>query len=417
MSLAVVCGFARKSYKLAGVSLERYSIVYSAQAEDEEGKGLALDIRKRIQDLTGKEIPVSPDTKTTKGAKISLVHSPGMKTFDYAVKSTKGNVVIDGGGCWAMRKAADIVVDQMVKKGVPSGYSVKGSVEGEYLFPRREDVNLRILDDNVWYFKDTIPDVWKKAGLDCRDKVRAPQYVQLVRAYMPDIVAFQEYNDHMHSIFYDRLQRYDYMIAYECKEEPWNYTPIFYNKQNIELIESRFNRYIPSPWITKSKSYTAAVFKHKSSGKIFAILNTHLWWKRDTVQAGSDYARASQIRLVMAEAEIIKQKYDCPIFVTGDMNCEEGSLPMQQFLQGGYVPCYKVATVYANKDNGHHVCSPNEVGIRESRRKSPEREKGAIDHCLIYNAKDTEIKVFDCIQAYFTVRLTDHYPNLVDARL
>jgi hypothetical protein len=27
------------------------------------------------------------------------------------------------------------------------------------------------------------------------------------------------------------------------------------------------------------------------------------------------------------------------------------------------------------------------------------------------------VLVFDCITPFFTVRLTDHYPNLIDARL
>ena len=31
--------------------------------------------------------------------------------------------------------------------------------------------------------------------------------------------------------------------------------------------------------------------------------------------------------------------------------------------------------------------------------------------------KKVDVKVFDCIQTYFTVPLTDHYPNLIDAAM
>lgn len=418
--LTSVMVYSRTSYKLAGVSLEKYSIVYSAEAEDEEGKALASDLQKKIQTLVGKELPVFSSDKVVKGAKIVLTHSAGMKTFDYSVKTSKGKIVVDGGGCWAMRKAADKVLEQMRGKGVSAGYSLTGSVDGEFLFPRREDVSLRILDDNIWdYSHDVIPEVWKKAGLDCRDQTRAPEFAQLVRAYMPDVVTFQEYSSHMHKALYGKLQKYGYVIAYEPGDGTWNCTPVFYNKESTELVEVRYTLFTPVLWSNKnSKSYTAVVLKQKSTGKIYAVLNAHLWWKSDKAQPGSTYARASQVRLMMAEAEIIRQKYDCPVFVTGDMNCEEESIPMQQFIQKGYVPCYKAATVYGNRDNGHHVCGPTEVGIRKSYRKGSQREVGAIDHCFIYNAKkETEVKVFDCIQAYFTVKLTDHYPNLIDVRL
>ena len=122
---------------------------------------------------------------------------------------------------------------------------------------------------------------------------------------------------------------------------------------------------------------------------------------------------------IPAEAEIIKAKFGAiPIFVVGDMNCEENTIPIQQFLQEGYVPCYKVATVYADNNNGHHVCSPGEGYSTISKRKGPDRETGAIDHCFILDQEGkTEIKVFDCIMEEYTVKLTDHYPLLIDVKL
>ena len=161
------------------------------------------------------------------------------------------------------------------------------------------------------------------------------------------------------------------------------------------------------------------MFKRKKDGKIFALVGTHLWWKSDKAKAGSTQARASQVRLIMAEVEGILAKYkDIPVFVVGDMNCEENTVPMQQFIQAGYVPCYKAATVYGDNHNGHHICSPADGYSTASRRKADTREGGAIDHLFIYDPAGTaEVKVFDCIMEEYTVKLTDHYPNIIDVRL
>lgn len=407
--------------KIAGRNVSEYVIVYDAGAEAEEGKDLAESLCVSLSKVADRPLRVLSSRETGNQRRtISFTHSPGMKTFDYVVRMAKGSIVIDGGGCWAMQKAADLVARHLSEGDIPSGYRLKGSVEGEILFPRRPDVNLRILDDNVWNYRyDTIPDEWKQAGADCRDDFRVPRYVQLVRAYMPDVLAFQEYNSHMHERLYPRLQRYGYAMVTAPDAKPWVWTPILYDTCHVSLVEAYNILYTPAKWSDAgSKSVTVAVMRHKATGKTFAVLNTHLWWQSDARTPGSTQARASQIRLMMAEAEIIKAKYNCAIFVVGDMNCEETTPGVQQFMQAGYVPCYKAAAVYGNRDNGHHICSPREVGIRESRRKGADREVGAIDHCLIYNARqEVEIKIFDCIQANFTVRLTDHYPNLIDALL
>ena len=50
--------------------------------------------------------------------------------------------------------------------------------------------------------------------------------------------------------------------------------------------------------------------------------------------------------------------------------------------------------------------------------RSPARERGAIDRCVIDNAQEGgAVKVCDCSTARFTVKLTDHYPYLIEAAL
>lgn len=405
--------------RIAGKDVSGFTIVYNHLAESEEGRDMALTVQKMISEAYGKQLSVEDDASFRRGNAILLQHSEGLSPFQYSVRFDKQNLVIDAGGCWAMQFAAEQAVRQMGGHGILNHYKLEGTVEGEVLFPREKETDLRILDDNIWeYNPETLPEAWEKAGIDCRDDHRAPQFAQLVRAYMPDVVLLQEYSHHMHDRFYPLIQRYGYQIAWEPKEN-WNCTPVFYRTDKLEMLESNFLLYTPDRWSNHgTKSYTSAVFRHKVTGDTLACISTHLWWQSNKKVPGSTLARAAQVRLIMAEAEAIKAKYNCTIFVAGDMNCEENTIPIQQFLQGGFVPCYKDAEVRTDNQNGHHICSPGAVGVRKSNRVSPERSLGAIDHCLIYNAQHgARVRNFECLTPWFTVLLTDHYPNLIDARL
>lgn len=384
------------------------AVVCSPTAELEEGNGLAVQV----------EAIFAKAGLPRKAMILNVVHESTLEPFGYSIAPSKGGFTISGGGSWPMLKAAQVLADRLAASGSSENVSLKGTVVGEVLFPFSAGSNLRILDDNIWdYSSETIPAAWQQINEDCRDDVRAPQFAQIVRAYMPDVVGLQEYSRHNHERFYPLIQNYGYQIAYNNMNDPWNNTPVFYNKATLELVAVNYHLFTPEFWSNKgSKSFTSAVFKQKSTGSVFAYISTHLWWKSEKAQAGSDSARAAQIRLIIAEGEVLKAKYKCPIFVCGDMNTLESSVALQQFLQGGYDPCYTVADKFSDC-NGHHICGPSDGYSRKSNRPSPTRKLGAIDHCLIYNPGATTIQNFKCDTTYFTIKLTDHYPNIVDAKL
>ena len=296
---------------------------------------------------------------------------------------------------------------------------------------RCEGTNLRIFDDNIWqYDSKNIPKAWVPLKVDPRDSVRSIGFAKLVADYAPDIVTLQEYSSHMDIYLAPKLRALGFTNAIE-KGESWNFTPIFYDSTAVELLKVNYNLYKPQTFSNaNTKSYTSAVFRHKGNGKVFALINTHLWYQGDKTQPGSTMARAAQIRLMMAEAEMLKAAYKCPIFMMGDMNCEEDTVPIRQLLDAGYMPCYKVATVFGDNQNGHHICSA--VGYSaKSQRRGPTRAEGALDHFFIYNAdgsgteasqaasstSGTEVLVYYCITDAYTLPLTDHYPNYVDVKL
>ena len=283
---------------------------------------------------------------------------------------------------------------------------------------RAQGTNLRIFDDNIWqYDRETVPEAWEPLGLDCRDSVRSLGFAKMVSDHKPDIVTLQEYSSHMDGHLAPKLRDLGFTNTCE-KDGTWNFTPVFYDSTVVELLKVRYNLYTPQAFSNaNTKSFTSAVFRHRETGKVFAVLNTHLWWKPEEQQPGSTMARASQIRLMMAEAEMVKAEYDCVIFLMGDMNCEEDTVPIRQLLDGGYIPCYKAAKVFGDNHNGHHRCDPGGFSA-ESSRKGPDRATGALDHFFIHNAKEgTEVLVYYCMMDSYTLPLTDHYPNFVDVRL
>ncbi|MBQ4286808.1 MAG: hypothetical protein II770_02150, partial [Bacteroidales bacterium] len=168
---------------------------------------------------------------------------------------------------------------------------------------RCEGTNLRIFDDNIWqYDSKNILKAWIPLKVDPRDSVRSIGFAKLVADYAPDIVTLQEYSSHMDIYLAPKLRALGFTNAIE-KGESWNFTPIFYDSTAVELLKVNYNLYKPQTFSNaNTKSYTSAVFRHKGNGKVFALINTHLWYQGDKTQPGSTMARAAQIRLMMAEA-------------------------------------------------------------------------------------------------------------------
>ena len=283
---------------------------------------------------------------------------------------------------------------------------------------RAPGTNLRIFDDNIWQNdSDKNLKAWEPLRISCTDSARSLGFAKMIADHKPDIVTLQDYSSHMDGYLAPKLRDLGFTNACE-KDGTWNFTPIFYDSTAVELVKVKYNLYTPKTYSNaNTKSFTSAVFRHKATGRVFAVLNTHLWWRPEKAQPGSQMARASQIRLMMAEADALKAEYDCVIFLMGDMNCEEGTVPIRQLLDDGYIPCYKAATIFGDNNNGHHRCDAGGFSA-ESARKGPDRATGALDHFFIHNApKDVEVLVYYCIMDAYTLPLTDHYPNFADIKL
>ena len=297
-------------------------------------------------------------------------------------------------------------------------YDSLGNKSGTYLFPKEKGANLRILDINVWEWDGTkakLPKAWVKIGEDCTNEVRSVGFAGVVTAHMPEIVCLQEYSPEMHAELYPKLQKAGYEISFLPGPDEVNFTPILYRKSRVKLIETAYYPHDLPYNNGRTKSFTTAVFQMKKGGKKFIVANTHLWWKSEKVMSGSDNARTQQVRTIIAEVDKLYKKYECPVFFMGDMNCNLRSETMGVALAAGYRPAWEIATVHGDLRCGHHKCDKG--GFSRHQNKTDDGF-GCIDHFFIYDPSGSvEVKTFKRDYAWFTVKLTDHYPNYADIKL
>lgn len=151
---------------------------------------------------------------------------------------------------------------------------------------------------------------------------RAELVLEDLQEQAPGIIGFQESTKWQYGYLVDMLPDYDSVITYRDESVISEGCPIFYHKEQFELVDKGSFWMSETPDVM-SKDWGAAHFRicsyviltDKTSGKDFVVFNTHL----DHV---SDEARVNGIGVVLDK---IAQFGDLPAVIMGDLNAEEGS--------------------------------------------------------------------------------------------
>ncbi|MBE6740564.1 MAG: hypothetical protein E7565_09640 [Ruminococcaceae bacterium] len=275
---------------------------------------------------------------------------------------------------------------------------------------------LRIMTHNVWNKDENSPS-WEQKGLDCSAKARLSGLLRVYKEILPDVVGGQEVSALMLSLLKENTN-YRFLEG--------NYTPIFYNPDKVESVESYFELYperIEGYEGTfndsKSKAFNIAVLKEKSSGKHFIFANTHLWWKvsdeskrgTHSYQEHSDEARVLQIRRLIEKAEEFIIKYNCSIIVAGDLNTDYNSEVLKQLFKNGYKHTHDIATKTVDETMGLHYCYPD--GFENFYYDKP--FECAIDHILLKG--EGEVENFNRYSPEYYLPVSDHSPAYIDIKL
>lgn len=254
---------------------------------------------------------------------------------------------------------------------------------------------------------------------------------EMVKAYSPDVIGFQEMKEDRRSGIVPVLLKSGYAEAMDYKEgnmksekygtgtdkDLYNYVPIFYKTATTKCIESGYLRYKAqySESESASKSLSWAVLESKNGGDRYIVLNTHMCTQDDDI-------RRSQAREAVVVANELLSRYDVPVFLGGDYNGTYGAANYLYFaVTGGFTDIEKdnLATEYTSKIKSFHRGFPsyrNNLGLMwpADDDDTGVNPAGSVDHIMIKNREDVTVSVYGVVVDDYTMSGGDHYPIFAD---
>lgn len=421
----------QKALTIGGVSIKDFTIVYHAEESENMARTAANLVKDAVKKTYGTSLNLVSDSGVSVTHKIIVGNVKcsdteffGLKErqpFDYSIKCSGGNLVLIGADSWGLMGAASEFCSKFVEPGGTLGEKIiTGNARGKAIFPLAANCNLRILDDNIWqYDTDAIPDAWKALNADPRNRTRAPEFAEIIYGTAPDVFALQEYSKTMDGFFAPLVTSKGYKKALDTTPT-WNYTPLFFNTATVKLVKAEYLKFDAAWSNSGSKSYTVATFELKSNSARFIVLGTHLWWKSESAQAGSNQARENQAKQIIDKInDLVSNNPNLPVFVMGDMNSNLSSAAMKLFTNAGYKAASQSATTFKDGSKGYHDCDSS--GFADITETNLQDTNGttAIDQLFFYNCEKsgTSVSEYRIIKAPFTIRLTDHCPRYMDIKL
>lgn len=213
----------------------------------------------------------------------------------------------------------------------------------------------------------------------------------------------------------------------------YNNTPLFYNTKTTKLIKSEYYWYRNqwdqltgmehqnSPMDCGSKSATWGLFESISAGERYLVISTHMCTR-------SDYIRGLQARELVSLIDELKETYQCPVFLGGDLNGNIGDANYDHFVSEtvGYrsLQDHKLATVhtsglrtahgYPTFDEESDRMVPGENDERKVSNVGKEKNQNSIDQILVTGHESVTVGVFEVVVDDLTLSSSDHFPIFTD---
>ena len=253
---------------------------------------------------------------------------------------------------------------------------------------------MRIMTSNIWgdYFNNPVKD---------REKL----LYNIFQKYKPDILGLQETTK---SWYESNLLEYlseEYCFVGTEIYNNTNYVPLAYKKEYL-LLAKGYERLRETT--DKSKAITWAVLQD-SAGKIFAVCNTHFWWKTG---AEHDLIRIKNALQLSELMKSLQAKYACPVFAFGDMNTNVYSDAFQVYSKYNIKNLYDLATKKDDISSHHGDPKPDDSGILKG-KKIEKDHSFSIDQ-LIGLCKDFHVLEYRVITEQDALDASDHSPVYVD---
>ena len=424
---------------IGNVSVSKYSIVYYCDSTYYDSRDNAKYLKEYFLKNFGTDLEIKDtdcsDEKANESLKNKIVigktrlavceryYEKSRDIMDYKILQQGDNLHIMGGSDLSIRYAIDYLIKEYfsIEKPIPMAFEKEGNIYGENIVQRFGDSSLRIMSSNVWYNK--LGNTWQEMGLDASNQKRYKQIAKVYLAYTPDVIAFQELypstncSDYMLKEINNGGRNYKYVDGARDFYVIRNHTPVIYNTDTLELLDSGSHVFDYGSNTSGSnigtKSYTWGYFKEKATGYKFIVFSTHLWWMKESAQEGSTQLRIDQMTEICKKANELIKEYSCSCFVLGDFNCKTSAQEFSTMSKYKFSDCHDIATEYASNSSGRYICNNTSFSYKPN---AGTYKKNGIDHILVKNLKKSRVLSYNYALHNFYGMLSDHAPVYIDIR-
>jgi endonuclease/exonuclease/phosphatase family metal-dependent hydrolase len=235
--------------------------------------------------------------------------------------------------------------------------------------------------------------------------VREDLLFDVFKVYSPDILGLQEVTKGWYDgKLLSRLADEYAFVGTELADNN-NYVPFVY-KKSLKLMAKGFEYLEHTP--DSSKAITWAVLAREDGG-VFAVCNTHFWWRSGPEHDEIRVLNAKQLATLM---ESLRARYRCPVFAFGDMNTNVKSACFTEYKHRNIRHLLDVAE---KKDV---VCSHHGDPVlgedgRYHGRKTDKDFTRSIDHIVALGDEFT-VSEYRVIEDQNALDATDHSPVYAD---
>ena len=380
-------------------SAERYARLFANELSTSAGFGLPikLDTSVKNDDANAREIIFGVTARG--GEAVDTRHG-------YSIRAT-GSKLFVSAECMEGYAAAYKYLTETLFKGdkveIAEGFTHTGVSEPE----DKQDIEnrageYRVIFNNV---HGAHTDVYP---METRNQMQAELHFE----YLPDVIGLQE-NAACVGTYHARMKKFGYspVPITPTNSNKQDYTAMLYRADKLDIVKCGYYLYDDGAG-DKSKSVSWAVFKDKASGDVFAVGSTHFYWTSD------DLGKSARIKDAAQLAEVVKDittKYNCPMIVGGDFNCNINSEPIKNLYSAGFENLQKISPDTMDTTT-HHAYSPwnEELNLYIDVVIPTKAYSSAIDHALLYNKSTLTPKMFRVILHDYTLLSSDHCPVMVD---
>ena len=406
-----------EALSLAGEPISSFSIVIPENYLISEYR-TAVYIREHLRQMCGATLAINYDNKSESDHEILIGNtkrseSASLERHSYSLKLDGKKLRLRAESLYAYEALADYVTDTLfdprektidVKDGFAFSSDVKASLTGGAENTMQKNGEYRVMFNNMYGSCN--------ATLHPRPQ-RQQQLYELYLQYDPDVIGLQEHHAQSQGGKYGidtLLLGAGYSVVKVAGVTGNNYVPIYYKADKLTVVDCGFLRY-DDGMNDASKSVTWAVFEGKD-GDRFCVASTHFWYK--SAAEGGEPARLKDADQMKKLLDSVASKYNVPVIVGGDFNCNMSSAAYASIVEGNYT---HAITLAKNADTGRSYHSyptySTDLGIFVSPVMPSGDYSKSIDHIFI-KGEGLDINTFDVVTDLYALLSSDHCPIYID---